>query len=161
GMILADNGSAWYISGAPDSRWDNNALHTLGGVLGSDFEAVDGRALMINANSGQALQNSITVSVTPPSATVRAGKSQSFTAAVTGTSNTAVTWSVNGVAGGNGTVGFVTSAGAYTAPGVVPSPATVQVQATSAASASSFGTATVTIIPQPTIASVSPSPITA
>ena len=30
GLILADNGSAMYISGAPDSRWDNDALHDLG-----------------------------------------------------------------------------------------------------------------------------------
>ena len=40
-MILADNGSAWYISGAPDERWDNDMLHELGNVLGSDFEAVE------------------------------------------------------------------------------------------------------------------------
>ena len=41
GMILADNGSNWYISGAPDPRWSNDALHSLGGITGSDFEVVD------------------------------------------------------------------------------------------------------------------------
>ena len=41
GMILADNGSPWYISGAPDARWSNDQLHTLGQVRGSDFEVVD------------------------------------------------------------------------------------------------------------------------
>ncbi len=41
GMILADNGSNWYISGAPDPRWSNDALHALGGIKGSDFEVVD------------------------------------------------------------------------------------------------------------------------
>jgi hypothetical protein len=41
GMILADNGSSWYISGAPDRRWNNDDLHTLGRVKGSDFEVVD------------------------------------------------------------------------------------------------------------------------
>jgi hypothetical protein len=41
GMILADNGSSWYVSGAPDPRWSNDALHTLGRVKGSDFEVVD------------------------------------------------------------------------------------------------------------------------
>ena len=41
GMIVADNGSDWYISGAPDPRWDNDDLHTLGRVTGSDFEVVD------------------------------------------------------------------------------------------------------------------------
>jgi hypothetical protein len=41
GMILADNGSAWYVTGAPDPRWDDDALHTLYGITGSDFEVVD------------------------------------------------------------------------------------------------------------------------
>jgi len=40
GMILADNGSSWYVSGAPDPRWSNDQLHTLGRVPGSAFEAV-------------------------------------------------------------------------------------------------------------------------
>jgi hypothetical protein len=41
GMILADNGSPWYITGAPDRRFDDNALHTLNRVHGSDLEVVD------------------------------------------------------------------------------------------------------------------------
>jgi hypothetical protein len=45
GMILADNGSSWYVSGAPDSRWSNDQLHTLGRVPGSAFEVVDTAAL--------------------------------------------------------------------------------------------------------------------
>ena len=58
GMILADNGSAWYISGAPDPRWDNDTLVSeLSQVKGSDFEAVDVSSLMVSADSGQALQN--------------------------------------------------------------------------------------------------------
>ena len=40
GMILADNGSSWYVSGAPDPRWSNDQLHTLGGVPGRAFEVV-------------------------------------------------------------------------------------------------------------------------
>jgi len=40
GMILADNGSAWYISGAPDDRWDNTQLATLSGIKGSNLEVV-------------------------------------------------------------------------------------------------------------------------
>jgi hypothetical protein len=43
GMIVADNGSSWYITGAPDSRWSNDQLHTLGRVKGSDFEVVQSR----------------------------------------------------------------------------------------------------------------------
>jgi hypothetical protein len=57
GMILADNGSAWYISGIPDERWDNDALHALGQITGANFEAVDESSLMIDPNTGQARQN--------------------------------------------------------------------------------------------------------
>jgi hypothetical protein len=42
GMLVADNGSNWYITGAPDPRWSNDQLHTLGRVQGSDFEVVGG-----------------------------------------------------------------------------------------------------------------------
>jgi hypothetical protein len=59
GLILADNGSNWYISGVPDDRWDNDELHTLSYVKGSDFEAVDASSLMIDPNSGQARQATI------------------------------------------------------------------------------------------------------
>ncbi len=52
GVIIADNGSPWYISGAPDARWNNDALHALGTLTGTDFEAVDESGLMANANSG-------------------------------------------------------------------------------------------------------------
>ena len=45
GMIVADNGSDWFISGAPDPRWDNDDLHSLGRVKGSDFEVVDTSSL--------------------------------------------------------------------------------------------------------------------
>jgi len=45
GMIVADNGSSWFISGAPDSRWSNDDLHTLGQVPGSAFEVVDTSSL--------------------------------------------------------------------------------------------------------------------
>ena len=41
GLIVADNGSDWYISGTPDRRWDNDQLHALGGLSGRDFEVVD------------------------------------------------------------------------------------------------------------------------
>jgi hypothetical protein len=55
GMILADNGSDWFLSGAPDIRWDNVDLHALQErILGSDFEAVDVSSLMVDPNSGQA-----------------------------------------------------------------------------------------------------------
>ena len=54
GAIIADNGSAWYISGAPDPRWNNDLLATLGRIKGSDFEAVDTHSIIVDPNSGQA-----------------------------------------------------------------------------------------------------------
>ena len=54
GMILADNGSDWYISGMPDPGWNNDQLVSLlRTVKGSDFEAVDGTAPMMASDSGQ------------------------------------------------------------------------------------------------------------
>jgi hypothetical protein len=53
GLILADNGSDWFISGVPDERWDNDELRLLSGVHGSDFEAVDESSLMLDPDSGQ------------------------------------------------------------------------------------------------------------
>jgi hypothetical protein len=45
GALVADNGSAWFVSGAPSRGWDNDDLHSLGRVKGSDFEVVDTRRL--------------------------------------------------------------------------------------------------------------------
>src|SRR5260370_3363631 len=48
GMIVADNGSSWYISGAPDSRWSDDDLHKLTGLPRSAFEAVDESSLPVD-----------------------------------------------------------------------------------------------------------------
>ncbi len=45
GLILADNGSPWYISGAPNPRWSNDQLHQLDRLTGRDFEVVDTSSL--------------------------------------------------------------------------------------------------------------------
>ena len=52
GMIVADNGSPWYISGVPSSYWNNTTLHDLTEITGSDFEVVDESCLMVSADSG-------------------------------------------------------------------------------------------------------------
>lgn len=65
GLILADNGSAWYISGVPDERWDNDTLVSeFGRIKGSDFEAVDVSSLMVDPDSGEAHQ--INADTDPP-----------------------------------------------------------------------------------------------
>ncbi|MDX1984708.1 MAG: DUF1800 family protein [Bryobacteraceae bacterium] len=107
----------------------------------------------------------VQVTVNPATVSLQAGRTQSFSAAVTGTTNTAVTWSVNGVNGGNARTGTITAAGLYTAPAAVPSPATVTVRATSQQSATASGSAAVTIAPAPTsaapaISSLSPASVT-
>ena len=54
GLILADNGTSWYISGVPDERWNNDVLHNdFDRVHGSDFEAVNVSYLIVNPDSGQ------------------------------------------------------------------------------------------------------------
>ena len=53
GLIMADNGSAMYISGAPDSRWDNDDLHNLGQVPASAFEVVQMGTVYTGSNVPQ------------------------------------------------------------------------------------------------------------
>jgi len=90
GMILADNGSAWYISGAPDPRWNDDVLVTeLRRVTGSDFEAVDETSLIIDANSGQARQPTpsplaLTSLTTDKASPQPAGTAVTFTATASG-----------------------------------------------------------------------------
>lgn len=92
----------------------------------------------------------VEVAVCPGSDSVPAGGgSQSFTATLANTTNSAVTWQVNGVTGGNATVGTISTSGVYTPPAGVPSPATVTVSAVSVADAASSGSAQVTITAPP------------
>lgn len=96
---------------------------------------------------------SVVVAVAPATATVQLGSARTFTATVTGNANTAVTWSVNGTAGGSATVGTISAAGVYTAPAVLPSATSVTIRATSAVNAAAFGQATVTLtsVPPPVV----------
>lgn len=95
-----------------------------------------------NSRSG----HRITVMVSPSASTVPLTLTQQFAAAVTNATDTTVTWQVNGVTGGNATVGTISSNGLYTAPNAVPSPNTVTVTAVSNASSSATGTASVILI---------------
>ena len=107
----------------------------------------------------------IAVTISPASANVTAGSgTQTFTASVTNTTNSAVTWTVNSVAGGNSTVGTISAAGVYAAPVAVPSPASVTVAAVSAADTTKSATASVTIAaappPPPPTVTIAVSPAT-
>jgi hypothetical protein len=97
------------------------------------------------------LTGGIVIGISPTSATVSTGAGQAFTASITGAgaSSNALTWSVNGIAGGNSTLGTITPNAAtgalYVAPAVPPSPSTVSVIVTSVADPSKSATASVTI----------------
>jgi hypothetical protein len=97
----------------------------------------------------------VSVSVSPASTSLQVGKSQQFNASVSGTSNTAVNWMVNGGSGGNSSVGTISSSGMYTAPSSVPS-TSVTVTAQSVAQTSASGTADVTVMPATVSVSISP-----
>jgi hypothetical protein len=99
----------------------------------------------------------ITVTVSPASGSVLLGGQATFTATVTNTTDTAVSWSVSGVPGGNTALGTITSSGVYTAPADLPSPATVQITATSHADSSKSGNGSLAITSDITL-NLTPSP---
>jgi uncharacterized protein (DUF1800 family) len=102
----------------------------------------------------------ISVTVAPTSANIRAGSAQQFTAIVTGTTNTAVTWQVNSITGGNSTIGTIDGSGNYLAPAVVPTQNSVTVSAVSVASASSSGSSPVTLMnPVPVVTGANPNSV--
>ncbi len=106
-----------------------------------------------SASSQVTISSPISVSVSPTTASVQTGMTQSFSATVTGTGNMMVSWSVNGVAGGNSTVGMISSSGVYTAPTTVPNPAVVTVAAVSAADSTKSASAQTTVVASTSAAS--------
>jgi arylsulfate sulfotransferase len=99
----------------------------------------------------------VSVSISSQSTSAVVGQTVQFTATVTGSSNTSVTWSVNGVAGGNSSAGTISSTGLYTAPGVPPLPNTVAIQATSVVDTTKTSSLNLTISnPAPQLSSISP-----
>jgi hypothetical protein len=88
----------------------------------------------------------LNVWISPTGATVSANKTQQFEAIVSGNANTAVTWQVNGVNGGNSTVGTISTSGLYTAPAAVPSSGPVTVTAVSEANSATSASVGVAVI---------------
>jgi len=93
-----------------------------------------------NPSSGNAQMIGVTVS--PTTANLSPGGTEQFSAAVTGTTNTAVTWSAGGVQGGNSTFGTINSQGLYTAPPNLPNPIGIKIVATSIADGTKSASAT-------------------
>lgn len=88
------------------------------------------------------------MSLSPAEATVAAGETQQFSASVSGSSNTVVTWTVNGIPGGDETTGTISTTGLYRAPASLPNPNPVTLVATSNADPTKSASAIVTVIPR-------------
>ncbi len=107
-----------------------------------------------------AAQTSIGLTVYPTAATVPVSGERQITAQVTGTTNQAVGWSVNGIAGGNASVGTIDANGKYVAPAMIPPNSSVTVKATSAANSAVSANCIFTIRNQiPYLTAVSPNPL--
>jgi len=100
-----------------------------------------------DANIGSGSGSSgVSVAITPLKPVISPGGTIQFIASVTGTSDTGITWAVNGVPNGVGVFGTVSNTGLYTAPSAVPNPNPVTVSATSTADPSAVAPALVTVI---------------
>ncbi|MCK4411946.1 MAG: Ig-like domain-containing protein [Candidatus Eisenbacteria sp.] len=138
-----DNGAAWGTIAA-------GGLYTAPGALPDPATAtVRATSVADPARSATAtvtlsdpeIPPPVTVSVQPEQATLALGETQQFSAQVTGTTNTTVTWSVDGGA----VAGSITADGLFTAPATLPAPATATVRATSVTDPSKSDTAIVTL----------------
>jgi len=109
----------------------------------------------VQPRQNQAAQ-AITITVTPVTASVQVGGTLQFNSTVSNTSNSAVTWWVNGVLDGDAIHGTVSSSGMYTAPATPPVPATVSIKVVSSAASTVTATAAVTIQPQVITVVISP-----
>jgi hypothetical protein len=103
GMIMADNGSSMYISGAPDDRWDNNDLHLLGNLKASDFEVVQMGTIYTSSNFPTGSAPSIS-SFSASSTTINSTGSVTLTWNVSGASYLIVSPQVGAVRGNSVTV---------------------------------------------------------
>jgi len=118
------------------------------------LSGLSGVCVLFLGCAGTSHQASVAVAVTPATASVVVSKTQQFTATVTGTSNTGVTWSV----GGGAANGTVSNSGLYSAPATVPNPPQVTVTATSDANSTKSGSAIATVTAAAASSSVSVSP---
>jgi hypothetical protein len=100
-----------------------------------------------SGGGGGSMLPTVMVTVSPATAMVPAGTSETYQASVVGSLNTTVSWEVHGAAGGNSTVGTITSAGVYAAPAAIPSPSGVTITAVAAANPADTGSAAATIGP--------------
>jgi len=159
----ANTSVSWFVNGVPGGNSTVGTISTTGlfqaptAVPSPATVRVSAVSQVDNTTSGTAQATiaspsaTVTVSVTtnPAVTQIYTGTVQSFIATVTGTSNTAVNWYVEGSPGGNATFGTVDTSGNYTAPANVPAPATIVIEAVSQADPTAIGTQSVTIVAAP------------
>jgi len=159
-QTIAGNGTEDYSGdgGPATSAQLVSPMSVSGNPAGNVFIADTGNSRI------RELTSTVIVTLIPTAATLPTGGLQQFAATVTGTSDTSVTWEVNGVIGGNSTVGTISALGSYQAPTAVPSPATVTVTAVENATGmsasaqitivSGSGTPTVSLSAEPAVTEV-------
>jgi hypothetical protein len=159
----------WQVNGVNGGSSSNGTISTNGtytapsNISAQKVVTVTAVSQADTSKSGSAqvtlnVANPVSVSVSPTSASLVAGGTQKFTVTVLNSSNTAVTWQVNGINGGNSTVGTISTAGNYKAPATLTAQTIVTVTAVSQADSTKSGSALVTLtVPLPVSVSVSPS----
>src|SRR6185437_14876699 len=102
----------------------------------------------------------VSITISPTSASVAGGATQQFTATVTGSTNTAVTWQVNGATGGDAINGTIDTNGLYKAPNVLPSQTTITIAVISQADTTKSAFSTLTLTAPAVTISIAPSSVT-
>ncbi len=151
---IVDPAVTWSVDGVAggNATWGTISSN---GLYQAPASVPSSRVVTVTATTADGTSNSvpvtlsgvsgpISVSITPTSASLSGSETQQFTSAVSGTTNTSVTWLVNGHAGGNASSGTITSDGLYTAPGCGTA-ATATITAVSVYNTSVSASATVTI----------------
>ncbi|HEY1576140.1 MAG TPA: hypothetical protein VGF82_03600 [Terracidiphilus sp.] len=160
-----DSGVAWSVNGVAGGDTTVGVITTKGLYTAPSSEPRSSKVTitatsLADASVSQSLAVTLTAPVTPKdgsgvtvtlsgATTVTLGASSQYTAIVTGSTNSSVTWSVDGIAGGDASVGSITTKGRYTAPKNAPNSSKVTITATSVADTSVSQSLIVTLAAPP------------
>ena len=153
-----NTGLGWSTSGVLSGTPANAGSSTFGFKVTDAAGNTATKSLNVTLTTSSTASTPVAVSVAPTTASVSTGLTQQFSANVSGSTNTGVTWTVNGTQGGSSAVGTISAAGVYKAPGSVPSGGSVTVTAQSTADTTKSASATVAISPTSAPVTVSISP---
>ena len=149
----------WSVSPTSMGAISSSGVFTPSGAGTATITATSTQDLSKSGQTIVAVTAQTNLTVTPTSSQLLVFHSQQFTASISGGPTEAVTWAVNGIVGGNLTVGQIDSNGLYLAPNSPPAPATVAISATSETDSTKSASSSVTVLPDanaPAIVAVSP-----